>query len=319
MRLQSVLSVLVLSALALAGCADDAAGTDQVVDPNLVEETELEQGKGAIAGLVVDDRFRPIIGAEVLVQEAGITVGSNENGEFAVVDLEPGTYTLRVNAEGHEATPARIQVAEGEFAEAQLLARRVLSEGGSVLTQEFTVFIPCAADFIVNGIVANCVLDLSGDSYRSGFTVDYSEMGDTVSFLVTEVKLNQDGGYVVQVREDDGSTAGGQRYAVGRIPADATYYKMINEYGVINEVDNMQANNVAWTNQGESHPEEGQQNPVQTILFIDGEYKDELMGADPTGEVCCGLDARFGIKAQFVQSLFLGPPETDVETYAVLG
>ncbi len=312
-------AVVILMAVSLAGCADDAPPTT-VVETDDGEEKEIAVGKGGILGLVIDDRFRPIPGALVLIQPAGVTVTANNNGEFEVNDLDPGAYSLRVSAEGHEAAPETVNVEEGKFTEKSLLARRTLSEGGQIATQEFSVFIPCAADFVVNGVVANCVLDLSGDTYRAGFNPDFSEAGENITFLVIEMKSNAVGNYAVQFREDDGSSAGGNRYVVGTA-LDTDYHKMVLERGVVNTEFNEQNNNVAWNNTEE--------NPAEVIMFMQGDYKGEIEGAgsaacvDPevqggTGCNWRGVGAQFGIKAQFILSAFIDEPEVDVNSYCVL-
>jgi hypothetical protein len=79
----------------LAGCAGDG----QVVDYENLDNNELAEGKGAIAGVLFDDRYRPIhlvpegeavsefqADLFILVQETGPQVLTNENGDFAVLD-----------------------------------------------------------------------------------------------------------------------------------------------------------------------------------------------------------------------------------------
>lgn len=292
MRIQSTLTVLVLAAVALAGCADDGPAKDSVVDPNDVDETQLEQGKGAIAGLVVDDRFRPIIGADVLIQEAGITVTSNENGEFAVVDLEPGTYTLRVNAEGHEATPSRINVDEGQFAEAQLLARRVSTAANVIITEEHTAFIPCA--FVAPGyglFTLNCVLDLSGDSFRSSVTVNYAESyGSDIQYLVGEVLVSQSGQWSFPLR-DSGSACP----CYGRDDIDADNWGKVILKNDPNEA--YDGTSEPWTHE----------NQLNVGLFYAGDI-DTPLGYQ---------GVKMGIEGRFMISLFLSEPEVDLETYTV--
>ena len=310
----------------LAGCADDGGGGgagngDQPPAPG----SDIQAGKGAISGLLIDDRFRPLAGGLVLLQPIGLTATSNADGEFVFIDIDPGTYTARATIEGHEAAPEQVTVEVGVWAELNLDARRIFNEQGQVVTQEFSVFIPCAADFVVNGVVANCFLDLSGDTYRAGFTVNYNET-ENITYLVTEMKANQVASYTVQVREDDGSAAGGERYAVGRI-VDDDYIKMVNQLGVANTEHNQQMNNVPWNNTL----------PFMTIVFMEGDYKDEIQGAAdnacseeiddatppaPANINTCrdwrGLGARVGITAKFVQSLFIGEPVVDIATYHVL-
>lgn len=321
--MKAILASLLFVTITLAGCSGGGGGGDASIDPTIRDPSQLDKGKGAIAGLLLDDGFRPIPQGKVLVEQTGEVVTSNADGEFYVLNVDPGSYRLRAQVPGHEALPLIVTVAEGVYEDARVIARRVVSEGGTIITREFSVFIPCAADFVVNGVVANCMLDLSGDSYRAGFTVNTTDL-QNVTYLVTEMKANAVGDYVVQVRRNDPArgdgAAGGPRYAVGTIIA-GDYIKMVNAFGVVNEEHNDQANNVPWNNT----------NPYQTILFMQGEYQEEFSGIGENvagtcvpGAVCLnnptsrGLGAQFGIKATFIQSIFLGEPDVDIDRYQAM-
>lgn len=299
MRGWVVATAIMMSAVMLAGCADEGSDDVQVedVDPDTFQ---LAAGKGALQGLVLDDRFRPIADAFVLLQPAGITTDANGDGEFTFVDLEPGKYTIRVQAEGHEAVPQTVTVVEGVFEEVQVVARRVLSAGGTILTQEFSVFIPCGVNFVAGGTNADCTADLSGDSERSSFSADYSEYGANVTYMVTEMLASQQGFYEVRVRPP-GVSGGNDNYAVNEVK-EGDYLKMVNQRGVVNEVDQITGTNAPWENDGS----------FNTILFVDGALKGE------TPANCCGIGPYFGVKAQFVQSVFIGEPEVALDTYCAL-
>lgn len=296
--MKALLSVLLVASLALAGCGDKDPKPTPGVKP------ELEAGKGAIDGLVINDVYRPVPGALVLLS-SGATATSDASGLFTFTDLEPGAYLLRVQADGHEAAPQSVDVAEGEYAEAELIARRIANEGSRIVTTEYSVFIPCGVDFVASGYVMDCTLDQSGDSYRAGFTSNYTAYGEA-TYLVTEMKASKPGRYEVQLRVDDGSSTGGDRYAVAQFEGE--YLKVVHKLGEVNEEFNGQANNVAWNNT----------DPMMTILFPDSQFREEIQDVDPTGEICCGAGAHFGIRARFVQSLFIGEPEVDIATYSVL-
>ncbi|HEX2066492.1 MAG TPA: carboxypeptidase-like regulatory domain-containing protein [Candidatus Thermoplasmatota archaeon] len=311
-------AVAVVLAISLAGCGGKD-GTPTGGAPT----GPLDPTRGAIAGLVIDDVYRPVPGALVLLQPVGLTATSDRSGQFAFTDLEPGAYVLKVQADGHAAAPKTVEVVAGQYAEAELQADRLFNQGSRIVTTEFSAFIPCAADFVVNGVVANCLLDLSGDSYRAGFTSNVTELGLTnITYMVNEVLLNQQGNWILQVREDDGSAAGGERYAVQSVQ-DGRYIKVVNQHGVRNTASDEQARNVPWTGD----------KPFATIIFFTGEFKEELSPAgqpfedanvtnpatgNPVRPICCGVGASFGIQAKFVQSIFLGAPTVDIASYSTL-
>lgn len=298
MKAFSLLAALVVAAAALAGCNDDApsgpsAGTGTT--------GPLASGKGAISGLLINDVFRPVPGGLVLIQELGLTATSDGSGQFTFVDLEPGAYLLRVQAEGHEAAPINVDVVEGQYAEVEVIARRVSSEAGRVITNEFSVFVSCNVNAVVIGLPFDCTLDQSGDTDRAAFTSNYTEVAN-VTYMVTEMRANQVGNYEVRIRPTDHDQGPDDNYAVMEI-VESDYLRIIHKLGeVAHEPYELTGNNAAWNNTDE----------FITILYVDSIGKN----AGDTGTFGVGLDV--GIRAKFVQSVFVGEPEVDIETYCVL-
>ncbi|MFO1535699.1 MAG: carboxypeptidase-like regulatory domain-containing protein [Thermoplasmatota archaeon] len=317
--MKGVLAVAALVlATSLAGCGGKVASTGAGGGGEL---PPLGPDKGAIAGLVIDDVYRPVPDALVLIEKAGLTATSDGEGQFAFTGLEPGAYILKVQAEGHAAAPKTVQVVAGQYADAEVQADRLFNGGSRIVTKEFSAFIPCAADFVANSVVANCLVDLSGDSYRAGFTSNVTGLTN-ITYMVNEVLFNQEGNWVLQVREDDDSSAGGERYAV-QSATNGRYVRVVNQFGVKNTESDEQHNNVPWT--GEKQ--------FQTIVFYQGDFKEELGAAEkpfddanqtnpvtgnPIRPICCGVGAAFGIQARFVQSIFIGKPDQPVEGYSTL-
>lgn len=296
--------VLLLAAVALAGCTgggdddgDDVAGS---VDK---EDVELESGMGAIAGLLVDDRFRPIHLVDVpttefqaegyiLVQELGRDVQTNENGEFTVLNIEPGTYTIRADVSGHEMNPRKITVESGLFAEETFEARRISNSAGTILTEERAGFIPCAVGTPAVNVVSPC-FDSSGDSYRPGTTVNYEEYlsddpQETMTYIVIEGKVTESANYNLIARHDDGTSAGGDEYGRYNIEG-GDYGKVILQ---VDEVYDPDMNPNPWD----------VEKNLNILMFYAGE------GEDPVG-------FQSGIRVDFLISIFLGPPDVDLETY----
>jgi hypothetical protein len=302
MRVSPILASASLVAVLLAGCSGGSSGEgggDGTTPP-------LQAGKGAISGLLINDVFRPVPGGLVLIQELGLTATSDASGQFSFTDLEPGSYLLRVQADGHESVPQRVEVKAGEYAEAEVIARRVVNEAGRIITTEYNVFISCAIDFVANGIVYDCTADQSGDSDRSYFTSDYTEYANA-TYLVTEMKADNEDRYEVQVRSNDcPDDVEGGYYGVSQFEGD--YTKIVMPLGMTSEqhAELSYGPNDPWDNLC----------TLQTILFADSVGREELQESGVP--VCCGAGAHFGIRAKFVQSLFIGEPEVDIATYSVL-
>jgi len=301
------------AAILLAGCAADVAerAPEEAVAAAAARDTSaLATGKGAIAGLLVDDRYRPLPDGLVLVQEIGRTTRSGHDGLFAFLDVVPGEYTLKADIADHEPVPERVAVVAGEYAEVDLLARRISNENGTIVTQEYSIFIACTVGFVLNGANLPCTLEGGDDSYSFGFISNLTAV-QNITYLVTELKTSKEGRYNFQVRGN------GNQYAITRFQGD--YARIVLQYGVNNTLDQAEeyGENAAWNNSG----------PFQTALFVDHEGRETVQGAWPANpgapawpdRPCCGAGASAGIKAKVVQSVFVGPPDVAIETYRVYG
>ncbi len=323
-----LLTALMLS-VAFAGCTDGDGGQD----PNSGDPTDpnaLQLGKGGVKGLLVDDRYRPIHIVEdearseyqttgfILIQETAEEIITNENGEFTITNLAPGTYTLRVQADGYDAKSVQVLVEAGTFSEITIEARRIVSQGGVVLSQENSMYIPCGYDYVANGGIFPCDLDFSLDGYGAAFSSDYSSYGEEVSFMITEMLANQERGWEIQVRHSDEDIELELDYFAAELN-DGDYVRIQLERGVQSEEhqDNpgYDYRYGSWDNLGR----------YTTIMFVDHPYREEhqsVTPADPTGEgltpLCCGVGFTMGVKAKFLQSIFLGPPEVDIDEFCVL-
>lgn len=309
MRFRPVLTFLLFATVSLAGCADESGDpeTPTSVDP---DDYELEAGTGAITGLLVDDAYRPIHITDdpttqyqdagfVLLQETGEQVQTTENGEFTFVGLEPGTYTLRVQLQDHEASPYTMDVREGVFNEATLIARRLSSVGSTIVTQEYAIFIPCSAY-----AVADCTGDRSGDSgrYSTGWD-SLEEFLPEMEYVKLEAKMNQPGIYCLEVRAPQlGGATDEPSYADWCRGQDSTYISGILQVG-------------------ENYMDDGRDpfnatGPSDVILFYFGNNEATCWQGPPDSYRCAGVG--FGIRAQILTSLFIGPPEVDLEEYCLL-
>lgn len=286
MKLQAMVLAALTASVVLAGCTSDGDSgpeTGELVDT----DSYVLGSNGAINGLVVDDRFRPVVGAKVLLQELGQQIITNENGEFQFIDLEPKTYTVRVSAEGHEAAPESVRVEAGLFSDLSVVARRVISEGGTILTQEFAVFIDCWIPFWTE---LNCFLDMSLDSKRAGFTADYMAVED-LTYVVSEFLFDKPGGYDGDVGVCNGESFSGWHST-----------EIIGDYGKLTLTNDLGE----WENRTEDS-------------FLGGHLREQKFCTVvwPHGQL--GFMG-FGIstKAQILQSVFIGTPEVDLESYCVL-
>ena len=113
-------------ALLLAGCAGEA-GPER--PPSALDDVEVEPaaaGKGAVAGLVVDETIRPVVGASVTIAGAE-AAKTDEDGVFILDALEPGLVLFSVSAEGFRPIQTSAEVRAGETAEVRVQLPRDLT------------------------------------------------------------------------------------------------------------------------------------------------------------------------------------------------
>ncbi len=303
MKLGAAILALCITATLLAGCGSKASGGNEIV----TTQAPLAEGKGAISGLVIDDRYRPVANALVLLTPLGLTVTTDGEGQFSFADLEPGAYILLAQAKDHEAAPKNVDVTEGQYAEAELTARRVFSDTGYLITTQYSIFIGCAIDYIANGqdglvLGQDCVPDESGDTFRPDFTSDYTKHGKNATYIVAEMLANKEDWYEIQLRGSCGQLATDDIHGI--------YSRIQLNYGNASTQSNTAYGpNAKWTNKC----------PIQTILFADEGERTTLQALPVVGgAICCGAGVHLGIKGQFVQSLFLGEPLVNINDYGVL-
>ncbi len=63
----------------------------------------LAQGSGKISGKVLDDQNEAVFGASVLVLNTTLGAAVDQNGYYFIINIPPGTYSLKVSAVGYSA------------------------------------------------------------------------------------------------------------------------------------------------------------------------------------------------------------------------
>ncbi|MES2154222.1 MAG: carboxypeptidase-like regulatory domain-containing protein [bacterium] len=314
---KSVFLVALLVATLLAGCGSKgspAASNDGGLPPL--------GDKGAIKGIVIDDRYRPIEGALVLLTPSGLTDTTDTLGQFLFSDLQPGAYVLQVNAKDHEAAPKNVDVMAGQYAEVEAPARRIFSQDGAIITSQYSVFIDCAVEAVIYSAIVekpSCTGDTTGDSARDGFSTDLHVDAKNVTYVVSEFLFSNKGNYGLVI----GRTTDGQYdtyFAEGNV-VDAVYQRLqLQPKMVDNRTGETAGRNIKFD----------LSKPYETTVFPHAQLYNELHGATrdigtATGHPICvgdggcnGVGVALGVKAKIVQSIFIGPPASPIETYALL-
>lgn len=171
----------------LAGCVADDGPIEPSAAP--VRTQHIEAQRGAIDGILLDDRFRPVPGGLVLLHEWALTTTTRGDGSFFFKDLPPGEYTLRVDADGHEAVPAKVQVEADAWTEAAIVARRTAGslEYDDRVVMEFALRVACQIDAVVLRI-GGCLIE-GNEGPRRWVDLDHRDLPATR--MTTEAWVNR--------------------------------------------------------------------------------------------------------------------------------
>ncbi|MCA9752670.1 MAG: carboxypeptidase regulatory-like domain-containing protein, partial [Gemmatimonadetes bacterium] len=89
---------------------------------------------GTIAGVVLDDKGSPVAVATVRVEDQRFGAYTNDAGEFTILNVPPGTYSLRVTRIGYESVVVRdLVVSADETTRAEVRANPTLIESAEVV------------------------------------------------------------------------------------------------------------------------------------------------------------------------------------------
>ncbi|MBP1691948.1 MAG: Outer rane receptor protein, partial [Bacteroidetes bacterium] len=84
----------------------------------------LGQTTGKISGKVTDEKRQPAVGANVLVEGTTLGGAADLDGEYFIINVPPGTYTLRAGAVGFASyRVSNVQVTPGLTAKVDIVLR----------------------------------------------------------------------------------------------------------------------------------------------------------------------------------------------------
>jgi len=300
-------AVVLAAAVTGAGCASHAAAPAAVGGTT----APLAEGKGAIAGLLVDDRYRPLHLTDtpqgeydakgfVLVVETGATVRSGTDGTFTVADLAPGLYTLKPSVDAHEGSPLKVDVVAGKYAEADLMVRRLFTPAkDAVSVHDDTILITCQAQALDGHFTVGttCYGDLSPSGSQNWVDYNYTGFG-TPKAVVVEAKFSQKGDYEVWLTQKTNLVTSGTLYA-----KEFAYGSDYFRYATVNGSTDGRFSSA----------------PVDTMnlrVWANVDYTGTQQADQATGiPVSAGFT--FVVKVRLVVSAFLEVP-TNLDTYQLL-
>lgn len=166
------------------------------------------QDTGKIAGKVTDDNGNPASGANVYLQGTMMGAASDANGEYVILKVPVGNYTLVVDYVGYKSQSATVSVSSGETTEQNFtLAEDMLSMSAVVVTGVSNPKSNLNSSVAITSINANAIEQIAPSSTAEllkeipGFYVE-SSGGDVGNNLFAR-GIPSAGAYeYVQVQED---------------------------------------------------------------------------------------------------------------------
>src|SRR6202789_4172708 len=90
-----------------------------------------QSGRGSIAGRATDSEAAVLPGAKIVVEPGSVSVVTDRQGEFTVIDLAPGDYKITVSYVGFLPYSADVKVVAGQSARLEAVLK-VRAKGESV-------------------------------------------------------------------------------------------------------------------------------------------------------------------------------------------
>ncbi|HDZ12069.1 MAG TPA: hypothetical protein ENH53_07605, partial [Bacteroidetes bacterium] len=176
--------------------------TFEVVGENTIVIMPRHQTKkGVIKGKITNEHGEGIAGAQVIIEGTTFGAAANLGGEYRIVNLPPGTYTLRTKVIGYHPKKALIQV-----------------RANKIVHKDFSL----APDVIqMDEVVVTATLNPSTRRESSiAITTKTLDQINTISPRSTADLLRVIPGFYV---ESSGGEVGGNLFVRG-LPADGSYY-----------------------------------------------------------------------------------------------
>lgn len=145
-HVRTLRSLLIVSALALAGCSGGGGGGKEV-DPTEDLGLEATETTGVIRGVVVDETIVPLPGVVITLLSNGQTAESNAFGAFGFEGLEPGSYFISASKPGFKPVQQSADVEAG-VEDPRVVRVMMLADPTSQPTYEvfhFQGFLECSA------------------------------------------------------------------------------------------------------------------------------------------------------------------------------
>lgn len=140
--------------LPLAGCA--GGGADASLE-DVAPPAQFDDGTGGISGLVTDDEYAPIAGAEVgLVGQAAFQTATDPFGGFSLSHVPPGSYKIVAQRLGFEPVAREVVVQAGALVEVRFVLTPVGVPVPRTELKLFNGYISCSIAYARSVFTSTC-------------------------------------------------------------------------------------------------------------------------------------------------------------------
>lgn len=141
---RSWLLAALLLAAPMAGCLGFGGEDTSDEDVDMKNRAQVTEDTGGIQGVVTDPAIQPIEGATITIQELSQSTETADDGSFAFSELPPGTYTLKLEAEGFLSTERDVDVTANEVQTTDIVLTNRPSLTPYSQQVEFKGFVECS-------------------------------------------------------------------------------------------------------------------------------------------------------------------------------
>jgi hypothetical protein len=180
MRSTGLLTILVMTGAALAGCIGGGDPASDVDPDRLGEDAGVfGTGPGRLVGHVVDSEIVPLAGAIVQVDEFE-PLTTDEDGRFEASGLEAGTHHVNVTALGYQPIARQVDVDAAEATQERFVLERLPTQEPHIEVLPFSGASMC--DYMAYVLTGRLALPVC-QAQDNQFPV---EMGEGWRFVVVE-------------------------------------------------------------------------------------------------------------------------------------
>jgi hypothetical protein len=146
-------ALLLALTLLLSGCAGGAGSSSTAIRPS----PQVDQNAGAVSGLVLDDEFLPLEGAQVAI----------------LSKVPPGPHQIAAAAIGYEPSVVNVLVVVGEVTEVEILLGAIPVARPWIQTLHHTGFIGIGVGLVRTATCQQCGTNATSYFMFGGFPDDY--------------------------------------------------------------------------------------------------------------------------------------------------